>query len=50
MDSRKITRAEMANSQDIKANEKTYGSFIGMLKWAIPLLALLTLVIILAIQ
>jgi hypothetical protein len=40
----------MANPQDIKANEQTYGGFIGMLKWALPLTAVLVLVIILVIQ
>ena len=40
----------MANPQDIKANEQTYGSFTGMLKWALPLTAVLVLVIILVIQ
>ena len=33
-------------SQDMKAAEKTYGSFIGMLKWTVPLLAIITLIII----
>ena len=40
----------MANSQDIKSHEKTYGGFIGMLKWSVPLLAVLTLFVILIIQ
>ena len=40
----------MANSQDIKPNEKTYDGFIGMLKWSVPLIALLALFIILIIQ
>ncbi len=40
----------MANSQDIKPNEKTYGGFIGMLKWTVPLIALLALFVILIIQ
>lgn len=40
----------MANSQDLKAHEKTYGGFIGMLKWALPLIALLVLVIIAVIS
>lgn len=39
----------MANSQDIEPNEKTYGSFIGMLKWVLPLLAALTLLVVLII-
>ena len=40
----------MADSQNIKANEKTYDGFIGMLKWSVPLLAVITLVVILIIQ
>jgi hypothetical protein len=40
----------MANSQDIKPNEKTYDSFIGMLKWTLPLLAVITLFVVLIIQ
>ncbi|MCX7676860.1 MAG: aa3-type cytochrome c oxidase subunit IV [Alteraurantiacibacter sp.] len=40
----------MANSHDIKANEKTYGAFIGLLKWAIPLIALLTLIVLVIIS
>ena len=40
----------MADSQNIKANEKTYEGFIGMLKWSVPLLALLTLVVVIVIQ
>jgi hypothetical protein len=40
----------MANSQDIKAHEKTYGGFINMLKWTLPPIALLTLFILLIIQ
>lgn len=40
----------MANSQDIKPNEKTYGSFIGLLKWTLPLIAVLVLFIVLIIS
>lgn len=40
----------MANSQDIKANEKTYGGFIGMLKWSVPAIALLAIFVVLIIQ
>ncbi|MEO5708026.1 MAG: aa3-type cytochrome c oxidase subunit IV [Alteraurantiacibacter sp.] len=40
----------MANSQDLKSHEKTYGSFIGMLKWILPLIAVLTLFIVLIIS
>ncbi|TIX51823.1 aa3-type cytochrome c oxidase subunit IV [Alteraurantiacibacter aquimixticola] len=40
----------MANSQDIKSNEKTYGGFISMLKWAIPLIAVLVLIVLVLIS
>jgi len=36
-------------SQDLESAERTYGSFIGMLKWAVPALALITLVIVVLI-
>jgi Bacterial aa3 type cytochrome c oxidase subunit IV len=50
MESRWNYEDNMANPQDIKANEQTYGGFIGMLKWVLPLLAVLTFIIIVAIQ
>ena len=40
----------MANSQDIKSHEKTYGGFIGMLKWSIPLISVLVLVVLVIIS
>jgi hypothetical protein len=40
----------VADSQNIKANEKTYDGFIGMLKWTVPLIAALAFVVILVIQ
>ena len=39
----------MDSANDRKAHEKTYGSFIGMLKWSVPLLAVITVVIVLMI-
>ena len=39
--------AQSAN--DMKAHERTYGGFIGLLKWSVPALALITLLIILLI-
>ncbi len=39
----------MDSANDMKAHERTYGWFIGLLKWTVPLLAVLTLVIILII-
>ena len=40
----------METANDRKAHEKTYGSFIGMLKWVVPLLAVITAVIVLLIS
>jgi len=40
--------AQSAN--DMKAHEQTYGGFIGLLKWSVPILALLTLLIIVVIS
>jgi hypothetical protein len=39
----------MASANDLKAAEKTYGRFIGMLKWAVPVIALIVLFVILLI-
>ncbi len=40
----------MDPAQEWKAHEKTYGGVIGLLKWAVPVTALLVLVIILLIS
>ena len=40
----------MATGNDMKAHRSTYGSFISLLKWSVPSLAVLTLVIILLIS
>ena len=40
----------MDSANDMKAHERTYGGFIGLLKWSVPLLAALTLLIILIIS
>ena len=40
----------MDSANDMKAHEKTYGGFIGLLKWSVPLLAVTTLIIILIIS
>lgn len=39
----------MASANDMKAAEKTYGSFITAIKWSVPALALLTLLIVVLI-
>ena len=40
--------AQSAN--DMKAHEQTYGGFIDLIKWSVPALALLTLLIIVLIS
>lgn len=40
----------MDSANDRKAHEKTYGSFIGMLKWVVPLLAVITAVVVVLIS
>lgn len=39
----------MASANDMKAAEKTYGGFISMLKWTVPLIALIALVVVVLI-
>ncbi|MCW1403616.1 aa3-type cytochrome c oxidase subunit IV [Novosphingobium sp. MW5] len=36
----------MASGNDMKAHNATYVSFLGMLKWTLPLIALVTIVVI----
>jgi len=36
-------------SHDMKSAEKTYGGFITLLKWSIPIIAVITLVVIILI-
>lgn len=36
----------MASGNDIKAAEKTYDGFISLLKWSVPLIALIALVVV----
>jgi hypothetical protein len=40
----------MDPAQEMKAHEKTYGGFTTLLKWTVPLTALVTLFIILIIS
>ena len=40
----------MASGNDMKAHQGTYGSFIALLKWTIPLIALITLFIVILIS
>lgn len=40
----------MATGNDMKAHEGTYGGFINLLKWTVPFLAVLTILIIVLIS
>ena len=40
----------MDSVQEMKAHEKTYGGFIGLLKWSIPPILLIVVVVILLIS
>jgi hypothetical protein len=39
----------MATGNDMKAHKGTYSSFISLLKWTVPFLAILTLLILVLI-
>ena len=39
----------MESANDMKAHTKTYGSFIDMLKWTVPLLVAITAVVVVLI-
>lgn len=39
----------MATGNDMKAHKGTYSGFIALLKWSIPVLAILVAIVILAI-
>jgi hypothetical protein len=39
----------MDSAHEMKAHEKTYGGFIGLLKWSIPPILLIVLVVVLLI-
>lgn len=39
----------MASANDIKAAEKTYGGFINLLKWSVPLIAAIALLVVILI-
>ncbi len=40
----------MDSANDMKAHGKTYGSFIGMLKWSVPLIAVIALIVVILIS
>jgi hypothetical protein len=39
----------MATGNDMKAHQGTYGGFINLLKWSVPIIAIITLLIVIAI-
>ncbi len=39
----------MASGNDMKAHQGTYGGFISLLKWSVPILALIALIVVLII-
>jgi len=47
---KKGSNRSMDSANDMKAHQQTYGGFTSLLKWSVPLLAILTLLIILIIS
>jgi hypothetical protein len=39
----------MASGNDMKAHQGTYGSFVTLLKWSVPILAIIALLIVILI-
>ena len=39
----------MESANDLQALNRTYGSFISMLKWSVPLIAVITLIVVMLI-
>ena len=39
----------MDSAHEMKAHEKTYGGFIGLIKWTLPVIALTVIVVVLLI-
>lgn len=39
----------MGSANDMKAAHKTYGGFIALLKWSVPVIALVALVVVILI-
>ncbi len=40
----------MASANDMKAHQGTYGSFVGLLKWSVPIIAVIVLIVIFLIS
>ena len=45
-----MSSSETGGAVDIKAAESTYGGFISLIKWSIPILAVIVAVVILLIS
>ena len=39
----------MDSAHEMKAHEKTYGGFIGLLKWSVPLIAVIAALVVILI-
>ena len=39
----------MEYANDMNAHEKTYGGFIGLLKWSVPLIAVIAMLVVILI-
>ncbi|PZT85171.1 MAG: hypothetical protein DI637_12705 [Citromicrobium sp.] len=40
----------MESANDMKAHSRTYGSFIGALKWTVPLIIVITAIVVVLIS
>ncbi len=40
----------MDSTHEMKAHQKTYGGFIGLLKWTVPVIVVITMLVILIIS
>lgn len=36
----------MESANDMKAHSRTYGSFIGLLKWSVPIIAVIAAIVV----
>lgn len=47
---RELSGMKMGSANDMKAAKATYDSFIGMVKWSVPVIAALVALVVLLIQ
>lgn len=40
----------MESANDMKAAKQTYEGFVGLIKWSVPIIAVITLLIVIAIS